>query len=137
MPRLLEMLKHKQRTTEFMTTEFMTTEEPTTTNPETHTCCTCGHQWKHGQHGGHSCSDRLLAHIAEMNERLIERTEDYRAGLVKMETYWRERLREAERAHQAAKVEMVAALRDADEDGDYLSMVPQGDRRMVEAHGEQ
>lgn len=32
---------------------------------------------------------------AELNERLQERTQDFMAALVKMETFWRERLREA------------------------------------------
>lgn len=33
-------------------------------NPTTHTCPTCGYTWKHGKHGGHSCSDNLLEKIS-------------------------------------------------------------------------
>lgn len=36
------------------------------TNPETHTCPTCGYTWKHGRHGGHSCSDRLVQQRDEL-----------------------------------------------------------------------
>ncbi len=41
-------------------------------NPETHTCWTCGFTWKHGKHGGHSCSLRLKARIAELESQLAE-----------------------------------------------------------------
>lgn len=34
-------------------------------NPTQHECPDCGYTWLHGQHGGHSCKDRLLAKIAE------------------------------------------------------------------------
>lgn len=33
-------------------------------NPEFHQCSTCGYEWKHGMHGGHSCSDTLKAVIS-------------------------------------------------------------------------
>lgn len=29
------------------------------------TCCTCGYTWPTGQHGGHSCTDQLLARVAD------------------------------------------------------------------------
>lgn len=33
-------------------------------NPEFHQCGTCGYEWKHGVHGGHSCTDTLSARLA-------------------------------------------------------------------------
>ena len=28
-------------------------------NPEFHSCRSCGYTWRHGQHGGHSCTQYL------------------------------------------------------------------------------
>lgn len=39
------------------------------TNPEFHTCPDCGYQWRHGQHGGHSCAQYLKPRI-EAAEKL-------------------------------------------------------------------
>lgn len=39
-------------------------------NPETHTCPDCGYVWKHGQHGGHSCSKRLKARIRKLEWKI-------------------------------------------------------------------
>lgn len=39
-------------------------------NPETHTCPDCGYTWRHGQHGGHSCTVRLKAQRDELLEAL-------------------------------------------------------------------
>lgn len=41
-------------------------------NPEFHSCATCGYTWRHGQHGGHSCSQYLLEHIKELRHLLNE-----------------------------------------------------------------
>ncbi len=41
-------------------------------NPELHTCPDCGYQWKHGQHGGHSCVDRLVKEIAKLKSERDE-----------------------------------------------------------------
>ena len=38
-------------------------------NPETHTC-QCGHTWKHGAHGGHSCSTYYQATIEKLENRI-------------------------------------------------------------------
>lgn len=35
-------------------------------NPEFHTCPTCGYTWQHGQHGGHSCVERLVKQRDEL-----------------------------------------------------------------------
>ncbi len=43
-----------------------------TLNPEFHTCPDCGYQWRHGQHGGHSCVDRLVKEIAKLKSELDE-----------------------------------------------------------------
>ena len=37
-----------------------------------HTCPTCGYEWQHGKHGGHSCSDRLEVQRHELLEALKE-----------------------------------------------------------------
>lgn len=42
------------------------------TNLETHTCYTCGHTWRHGQHGGHRCADLLIKKIVILREALGE-----------------------------------------------------------------
>lgn len=39
---------------------------PPPSPPKTHQCCTCGYEWKHGEHGGHGCSDYLLKKIASL-----------------------------------------------------------------------
>lgn len=43
---------------------------------ETFECPKCGYQWKQGQHGGHSCSDRLLKQLKdakiELNSVLVD-----------------------------------------------------------------
>lgn len=39
-------------------------------NPEYHFCCTCGFKWKHGEHGGHDCSVRLLEKIKTLEKGL-------------------------------------------------------------------
>ena len=43
-------------------------------NPETHTCPDCGYTWRHGQHGGHSCTVRLKAQRDELLEALRDLT---------------------------------------------------------------
>jgi len=35
-------------------------------NPEVCQCGTCGYEWKHGTHGGHSCTDTLSAKISAL-----------------------------------------------------------------------
>lgn len=37
-----------------------------TSNPETHTCPNCQYTWPHGQHGGHSCIERLRQQLEDM-----------------------------------------------------------------------
>ena len=37
---------------------------------EKDTCCTCGFQWTHSLHGGHSCAQQLKAEL-EVTERLL------------------------------------------------------------------
>ena len=39
-------------------------------NPESHTCPTCGHQWRHGHHGGHDCLGNVKAQRDELLEAL-------------------------------------------------------------------
>ena len=43
---------------------------------ETFECPTCGYRWQQGQHGGHSCSDRLLQQLKdakiELNSVLVD-----------------------------------------------------------------
>lgn len=43
---------------------------------ETFECPTCGYRWQQGQHGGHSCSDRLLQQLEdakiELNSVLVD-----------------------------------------------------------------
>lgn len=34
-------------------------------NPKSHSCCDCGYTWRHGQHGGHSCVERLKQQIKD------------------------------------------------------------------------
>lgn len=41
-------------------------------NLETHSCCTCGYTWKHGEHGGHTCSTLLLKKIETLGSLLDE-----------------------------------------------------------------
>ncbi|GGC87125.1 hypothetical protein [Halopseudomonas salina] len=36
-----------------------------TSNPETHTCPNCQYTWPHGQHGGHSCIERLRQQLED------------------------------------------------------------------------
>lgn len=36
------------------------------TNPEFHTCPDCGYKWRNGQHGGHSCKERLIKQRDEL-----------------------------------------------------------------------
>lgn len=52
------------------------------------TCCTCGYTWPTGQHGGHSCTDQLLARVAELEagnlykQRTIDGMNDAHAAVV-------------------------------------------------------
>lgn len=41
-------------------------------NPEFHTCHVCGHQWRHGQHGGHDCIGRVTVQRDELLAALKE-----------------------------------------------------------------
>lgn len=45
-------------------------------NPELHTCHVCGHQWRHGQHGGHDCIGRVTVQRDELLDALKECVED-------------------------------------------------------------
>ena len=46
---------------------------------EIHTCPTCGHEWRHGQHGGHNCADRLKDQLAAQAAEALRLTaEDLR-----------------------------------------------------------
>lgn len=58
-------------------------------NPKTHECPTCGYVWNHGKHGGHSCSDRLLADNkalkAQVNQ-LLKACQLYGDSIVTTET---------------------------------------------------
>jgi hypothetical protein len=46
------------------------------TNPERHKCGTCGYEWKHGAHGGHSCTDTLLANLRATERELEDAKKD-------------------------------------------------------------
>lgn len=50
-------------------------------NPTHHTCSTCGHTWRHGQHGGHSCATLMAVTIAEQ-AREIERLKEGQESLI-------------------------------------------------------
>jgi len=48
-------------------------------NPEFHQCHYCGHEWKHGEHGGHPCAENLKFQLVELqkqaNKLLIDQAE--------------------------------------------------------------
>lgn len=44
-------------------------------NPEFNTCCTCGYEWRHGQHGGHSCAENLKKEIIKLKFELEQMKE--------------------------------------------------------------
>lgn len=73
-------------------------------NHEFHTCPDCSYQWRRGQHGGHSCIDRLKSEIeklkkqqsvitsweSEFNDLVAERDE-YRNAILGMSTMLKNR----------------------------------------------
>lgn len=46
------------------------------TNPEFHQCPDCGYKWRHGQHGGHSCKNRLI----KQRDELLAALKDMHGG---------------------------------------------------------
>lgn len=63
--------------------------------PEIHRCYDCGHEWRHGQSGAHSCTPRLRATVDSLRAALAEEkvvvrdllhgTEQLKAALAKAE----------------------------------------------------
>ena len=47
-------------------------EQSEANNPERCSCCTCGHTWVKGQHGGHSCAQVMEVTIADLRARLAK-----------------------------------------------------------------
>jgi len=41
-------------------------------NPEFHSCPDCGYQWRHGQHGGHSCLTRIKTEMTTLKSERQE-----------------------------------------------------------------
>ena len=37
-------------------------------------CCTCGYEWQTGQHGGHSCADKLSIRISALESNFAQIT---------------------------------------------------------------
>ncbi len=74
----------------------------TNPNPDTHTCYTCGYVWKHGTHGGHSCSDRLLLKLGELEARL--------AAAAALPSSWRQGLAREDCVEALCAKELEAAL---------------------------
>lgn len=37
-------------------------------DPEISTCATCGHKWRTGTNGDHSCTDKLLDKVARLEK---------------------------------------------------------------------
>lgn len=46
-------------------------EKEAKASPETHTCSDCGYTWKHGEHGGHSCTHYLSEEVAKLRAGLV------------------------------------------------------------------
>ena len=63
-------------------------------NPELHTCPDCGYQWKHGQHGGHSCAENLkkqLELISKERDELKTTLSTYKQAASDMTTMMQNR----------------------------------------------
>ena len=67
-------------------------------------CCTCGHRWRTGQHGGHSCAEKLREELDITDKLLAERElvlraipecPEHGAGCVPYALEWIERAKAA------------------------------------------
>lgn len=105
-------------------------------NPETHTCWKCGYSWEHGQHGGHSCSDRLLKALEESrkeNEALRAELARLQAGAVVVPEPPDSDLPTANHAvvHQASRVGFRIGVKWARENARLVPAPPQPSADVV------
>ncbi|MFN3771593.1 MAG: hypothetical protein ACK4TD_24795 [Ectopseudomonas guguanensis] len=80
------------------------------------TCCTCGHTWRTGQHGGHSCAQVLQSRLeaTEAENGRLKADRDRANGYANQAALELDGLRQqlAERDQLRAEVEAMRAQRD-------------------------
>ena len=80
------------------------------TPPNLSTCCTCGHTWKTGTHGGHSCAEVLAKQLHDSHAQIValrEALEQVKAASVELQ----ERIKNAMsgKLHQAERIDAMCA----------------------------